>query len=80
MGIANVKRMKGTILKGFIMTDCDNFKLIMTGKDFHTSWKQIQFLKGPDCIVTYERERLVNEASLVAKMIKHLSSMKEIPI
>ena len=78
--MANVKRTKGTILKGFIMTDCDNFKLTMTGKNFNNSWKQIQFLKGPDCIVTYECERLVNEASLVAQMIKCLSSMKEIPV
>ena len=78
--MTNVKRTKGTILMGFIMTDCDNFKLIMIGKNFHNSWKQIQFLKGHDFIVTYECERLVNEASLVAQMVKHLTAMQEILI
>ena len=62
------------------MTDCDNFKLIMTGKNFHNSWKQIQFLKGHDFIATYECERLVNEASLVAQMVKRLTAMQEILI
>ena len=78
--MTNVKRTKGTMLKGFIMSDCDNFKLIMTGKNFHNLWKQIQFLKGHDIIITYECERLVNEVSLVAQMVKHLSVMQEIPI
>ena len=62
------------------MTDCDNFKLIMTGKNFHNSWKQIQFLKGHDFIVTYECEMLVNEASLVAQTVKRLTAMQEILI